>query len=35
MAGHGSLPCADYANLSALPAIHGLLLVVSKAGHDD
>ncbi len=22
MAGHSSLPCADYVNLSALPAIH-------------
>jgi TRAP-type uncharacterized transport system fused permease subunit len=41
MAGHSSLPCADYVNLSALPAIHVFFLVVAKnvdarhkAGHD-
>src|SRR5260370_2015212 len=42
MAGHSSLPCADYVHLSALPAIHVFLLSTSqdvdardKPRHDD
>ena len=41
MAGHSSLLCADYVNLSALPAIHVLKSASKnvdarhKAGHDE
>jgi putative endonuclease len=33
MAGHSSLPCADYVNLSALPAIHVLQNINMAGGY--